>query len=310
MKKLFALLSFSFLSFGILAQESAPVKTFWDDPFNDPMLPLYALSAMVFLTIILVMVVALYMVRIIHLLVSEAEKEKALKEGRVLVSAPSYWSKVMQKLNASVPLEKEQDIDMGHDFDGIRELDNHLPPWWKWLFIGTIGWAVIYLIIFHVFYVFPLSIGEYEEEVTMAKEQAEKMKASQPAALIDENTLQYTADAAILAKGKIIFMSSNCVACHRADAGGNSIGPNLTDEYWIHGGGAKNVFLTIKNGAVEKGMPAWGKVMSAKDVRDVAFYILSLQNSQPPNPKAPQGERYQPEKAPDVTDSTRQQAGL
>jgi cytochrome c oxidase cbb3-type subunit 3 len=104
----------------------------------------------------------------------------------------------------------------------------------------------------------------------------------------------YSADAAILEKGKVVF-NNNCVACHRADGGGNTIGPNLTDEYWIHGGGIKNVFSTIKNGKVDKGMPEWGKAMSAQDVRDVAFFVMSLKGTNPANGKAPQGELYKPD---------------
>jgi cytochrome c oxidase cbb3-type subunit 3 len=110
---------------------------------------------------------------------------------------------------------------------------------------------------------------------------------------IDENTLTYSPDEVILTNGKKVFTANNCGSCHRNDGGGNAIGPNLTDAYWIHGGSIRNIFVTINKGVVEKGMPAWGKAMSPSDVRNVAFYIMSLQGTNPPNPKAPQGELFE-----------------
>jgi len=312
MKKIYISLAGFLLTTAAWAQESTAAKTFWDDPINDPMMPVYAVSTLVFIVLLLVVFVALYMVRIVNILIVESEKEKAAKEGRVYIPRPSLWNSISQKLNASVPVSQEQDIDMGHSFDGIRELDNHLPPWWKWLFYGTIGWSAVYLVVYHLSASLPLSTEEYNTEIAIAQQQAEKRKASQPALVIDESALEYTADAEIIAKGKSVFVGNNCGACHRADGGGNTIGPNLTDEYWIHGGGIKNVFTTIKNGAVEKGMPAWGKSMSSQDVRDVAFYVMSLQGTKPANGKSPQGEQYIPEQkvAPIDSVKTKAQASL
>ncbi len=133
-------------------------------------------------------------------------------------------------------------------------------------------------------------MGEYQAELTRAEEDASILKASQPAEVIDESKLEYNADAEVLSHGKVVFTSNNCASCHRNDGGGNTIGPNLTDEYWLHGGSIQNIFSTINKGVVEKGMPAWGRVMSPKDVRDVAFYIMSLKGSNPPDAKKPQGE--------------------
>ncbi|HEY9009370.1 MAG TPA: cbb3-type cytochrome c oxidase N-terminal domain-containing protein [Ohtaekwangia sp.] len=310
MKKVYMSLAAFLMASAAIAQESSVTKTFWDDPINDPMMPVYAVSAMVFIVLVLVLAVALYMVRIVNILIEQSEKDKAAQEGRVYVPRPSFWGRLSQKLNDSVPVSQEEDIDLGHNFDGIRELDNHLPPWWKWLFYGTIGWGAVYLVVYHISASFPLSIGEYDREIALAHEQAEKRKASQPAVVIDENALKYTADAAIIAKGKSVFVGNNCGTCHRADGGGNTIGPNLTDEFWIHGGGIKNVFSTIKNGAVEKGMPAWGKSMSSEDVRNVAFYVMSLQGRKPANGKAPQGDKYIPEKEAVAVDSVKTQASL
>ncbi|HEY5823319.1 MAG TPA: cbb3-type cytochrome c oxidase N-terminal domain-containing protein [Cyclobacteriaceae bacterium] len=294
------LLMFAFIP--AWAQDSAQATTLGDTPFNYTLLPFYALTAMVFIAVILVMIAALYMLKILNIMVRQAGEERAQRLGIPYVPQPSWWDNLTQKLNASVPLAEEKDIDMGHDFDGIRELDNHLPPWWKWLFVATVIWGVIYIFIYHFTNSLPLQIGEYQNELASAEEQVRILRASQPAAVIDENTLTYTKDEGMISKGKIIF-TGNCVACHRSDGGGNTIGPNLTDNYWLHGGGMKNVFVTIKTGAVEKGMPAWGKAMSPQDVRDVAFYVMSLQGTNPKDGKAPQGELFTPveEKAP--TDS-------
>jgi cytochrome c oxidase cbb3-type subunit 3 len=309
MKKIFICLAALLLTSNVMAQDIVATKTFWNDPVNDPMMPLYAVSTIVFIVFILVIAVAIYTLRIVNLFASQVEKEHALKEGKIYIPKPSLWDKISQRLNASVPVAQEQDIDLGHNFDGIRELDNHLPPWWKYLFYATVAWGVVYLVVYHVSYSMPLSDEEYVNEITLAKENAEKLKASQPAAIIDENALAYSADAVILEKGKAVF-SNNCVACHRADGGGNTIGPNLTDEYWIHGGEIKNIFSTIKNGKVDKGMPEWGKAMSIQDVKNVAFFVMSLQGTNPANAKAPQGELYKPNEKTIAIDSTQASASL
>ena len=114
----------------------------------------------------------------------------------------------------------------------------------------------------------------------MAEENARQLRASQPQIAIDENALTFTKDASIIEKGKSVFTEYNCGSCHRNDGGGNTIGPNLTDEYWLHGGGIKNVFSTIKNGVVEKGMPAWGKSMKPRLCATWRF-LMSFKNESP-----------------------------
>lgn len=286
-----------------LAQDTA-APSFWSDPFNHPMTPVYFLLGGVGLTVILILITIIYLVRIINLLVRETEKARAAKEGVQYVPRPSFFEKIWDDLNASVPVSQEKDIDMGHSFDGIRELDNHLPPWWKGLFYGCIIWGIGYLIVYHVTDSLPLSEAEYHEELAVAREKARMLAASRPAEAIDENTLTYNADPERIAKGQAVFNSNNCGSCHRQDGGGNTIGPNLTDAYWLHGGSVQNIFRTISIGVVEKGMPAWGKVMSAADVRDVTFYVMSLQGSEPRDAKGPQGEFYKPDDSPVKPDST------
>ena len=279
-------------------------QSFWTDPFSHPMLPVYTTMAFVFITMIMVLVTIIYLVRIIKFLILENNKAAAEKAGVSYVAPPSMFEKLWQDLNASVPVAKEQDIDLGHSYDGIRELDNHLPPWWKGLFYACVIWGIGYLIVYHVTGSLPLSLDEYQAELTTADEKAKALRASRPAEVVDENTLLYIADAALIAKGKTVFVANNCGSCHRADGGGNTIGPNLTDDYWLHGGTIKNIYTTVNTGVVEKGMPAWGKVMSASDVRNVAFYIMSLQGSNPVDAKAPQGELYKPADVVVPSDST------
>ena len=274
---------------------------------TDPLLPVYLTAAAVLLVLILVVSVAIYVIRVLNYLTRQTVAQGSARK-ETTHSAADWWSRFVQKMNASVPVEQEKEIELDHSYDGIRELDNHLPPWWKWLFYGSMGWAVVYFIIFHVTESLPLSQGEYQHEIALAEEQVRRYKASQPHADIDENALVFAPDAQIIEKGKSIFINNNCGGCHRPDGGGNSIGPNLTDEYWLHGGEIKHVFLTIRNGVVEKGMPAWGKSMTAQDVRDVAFFVMSLQGTNPPDPKAPQGVVFKQVSAP--AESTPTQAGL
>ena len=293
----------------VFAQEAVQAqKTFWDDPASDPMLPFYMMTTFMLVVIILVGFVAIYLIKILNMLTLQAEMEKAQKLGIAYVAKTNWWNKFVQRVNASVPVEQEKNIDLGHNYDGIRELDNHLPPWWTGLFIGTIGFAIIYMVVFHLTESLPLQEQEYQRELAVAEEQARALSASQPQAVIDENALVFTNDPAIIGKGKVVFMNNNCGSCHRNDGGGNAIGPNLTDEYWVHGGDVKQIFLTIKTGVVEKGMPAWGKTMSPQDVKDVTFFVMSLLGTNPPDAKGPQGELFIP--VPVTTDSTKVQASL
>jgi cytochrome c oxidase cbb3-type subunit 3 len=292
-------LAASGLSLTAFGQSSEPAASSF---LNDPLLPLYITGAAVLILLLLVLVVAVYVMRILNFLTREAVAQNPASRGVPVPQQKNWWQNFVQKMNASVPVEQENEIEMEHSYDGIRELDNHLPPWWKWLFYGTIAWGVVYFFLFHVSSSLPLSQDEYKRELALADEQIRQHKASQPQSVIDENSLTYVADEAMIEQGKTVFTNNNCGGCHRSDGGGNSIGPNLTDEYWLHGGEVKNIFLTIKNGVVEKGMPAWGKAMSPKDVRDVTFFIMSLQGTNPPDAKAPQGEVFR--------QSVQTQAGL
>jgi len=308
MKRVIASLLMSASTLAAFAQEPASAEKTWVD---DPMLPLYIVMAAIVVVTILVLITGIYMIRVVNMYADQSERERAVRKGVTYKQRPGWWSRLSRQMHDYVPIEEESKIELDHNFDGIKELDNHLPPWWKWLFYVTIVWAVVYFVIYHVSDTYPLMIQEYNQEMSDAADQLRKLKASQPQEAIDENSLAFTVDAAIIGKGREVFSTMNCGSCHRPDGGGNAIGPNLTDEFWIHGGEIKQVFNTIKNGAVEKGMPAWGKSLSPSDVRNVAFYVISLQGTQPPNPKAPQGDKYvAPAPAPAASDSTKVQASL
>jgi len=199
---------------------------------------------------------------------------------------------ILAALTDATPVEKEADILLDHDYDGIKELDNNLPPWWKWGFYISIVYAVVYLLIYHVFNIVPSSSERWENEMASAQEQIDRYMAT-AANLIDENSVTLLEDEGRLKNGKKIY-DLNCVACHAADGGG-LVGPNLTDEYWIHGGSINSVFAVIKNGVIEKGMIPWKTQLSPAEMQDVASYVLTLQGTTPANPKAAEGEKYVPE---------------
>lgn len=172
-----------------------------------------------------------------------------------------------------------------HEYDGIQELDNPAPAWFQFLFYVTIVFAIIYMINYHMIGKQNASFDEYMQEVTVAQQQKDELIRT--GALINENNVKVLTDAADIDKGKEIY-NANCVSCHNADGGGG-VGPNLTDKYWIHGGGIKNVFSTIKYGVPAKGMITWQTQLSPKQMNQVASYVLTFEGKTSANPKAPEG---------------------
>ncbi len=199
----------------------------------------------------------------------------------------SYLGKLYAKLLDSKPIEEEGEIILDHNYDGIKELDNTLPPWWVYMFYMTIIFAVIYLLRFEVFNG-DSNVMEYEKDVAQAKIDIAEWKKNNPN-MIDASSVELLTEAADLEKGKEIF-NTNCAVCHLADGGGK-IGPNLTDDHWINGGGIKNVFTTItEGGRPGKGMVAWKGDLTALERAQVASYVLSFQGTTPATPKAPEGD--------------------
>ncbi len=222
--------------------------------------------------------------------------EKARKEKQF------RWIKTLYlKLLDSKPVEEEHDIILDHNYDGIKELDNNLPPWWVYGFYVTIIFGVVYLIRFHVYNDYN-QIEEYETEVAEARIAIEEYKKNAKD-LVDVNTVTLLTDAADLKAGEAIF-TANCVACHKADGGGG-IGPNLTDKYWILGGGIKNVFNTISEGGRDgKGMVAWKQTLKPAEMAQVASYVLSFEGTTPADPKEPQGDIWVDPDAPKGEEKT------
>ena len=217
--------------------------------------------------------------------------EKIIVAGKV--QSDSWLVKTWHQLDKqiftkAVPLEKEADLLLDHDYDGIKELDNALPPWWKYGFYITIVVAVFYLLKFEVWHTGMNPTEEYNAEITEAKIQTDAYLASAKEN-VDENTAVLL-DAAGAAQGKLLFLKT-CTPCHLAEGQG-VVGPNLTDDYWIHGGSVKDVFKTIKYGYPDKGMQSWQNIYSPLEIEELDTYIKSLRGTHPPNPKAPQGDLY------------------
>jgi cytochrome c oxidase cbb3-type subunit 3 len=247
------------------------------------------------LVVVLVLLIAIEMVisaadNIVYQLLPEEEKARLAAEELLPVKESAWFKNLMKKLTKTVPIEDEGSLLLNHDYDGIKELDNNLPPWWVYSFYACIVFAAIYLVRFEIMGADNQEM-ELKKELAQAKIDVEAYMKNAPD-LMDEKTVTLLTDPAALAQGKEIF-TTNCAACHRADAGGQ-IGPNLTDDHWILGGGIKNVFHTITNGGRDgKGMVSWKtNGMKPKDIQKVASYVLSLRGSNPKDAKAPDGELW------------------
>ncbi|QQL50247.1 cbb3-type cytochrome c oxidase N-terminal domain-containing protein [Mucilaginibacter ginkgonis] len=215
------------------------------------------------------------------------EIEAEMNPGKVK-KAKKPKGEVWQKLLSLKPMAQEKEILIEHDYDGIQELDNPIPAWFMYLFYATILFAVGYLLNYHVFMTGPLQYAEYRNEMAQAAIE-KKAYLSKTANQVDENTVKLNPDASVLAAGGTTFRST-CAPCHGDHAQGN-VGPNLTDDYCLHGGKINDIFKTIKYGVLAKGMPTWEKQLSPKQISDVANYIISLHGSNPANPKPPQGTK-------------------
>ncbi|KIO76377.1 cytochrome C [Pedobacter lusitanus] len=253
------------------------------------------------ITAVMILCVAILMLKVIKFYVRESihptpfatpeEREKRRMEQEALLvlekKKPSIWTRLMQLK----PLEEEKNLVMEHKFDGIAELNNPTPAWFMILFYGTIIFAIGYLLTYDV-----LGFGKSQEEEYIAEiEQAAEAKVaflSNPANAanaVNENNMEQSKDEAVIKNGASLF-ANRCTPCH-GEHGEGLVGPNLTDEYWLHGGTAKDVFKTIKYGVPEKGMIAWEKSLSAQQLSDLTNYVLSLKGTNPAGAKAPQGNK-------------------
>lgn len=209
----------------------------------------------------------------------------------------------------------KEDNQLNHDYDGIRELDNDMPSWWLYLFYFTIAFSVVYFVYYQVTKTGPSQAEEYLLEMNpeSAKEFSlgyhspyYKKDAGVPGAaaaaiaadkekgeavtVLEVSQLEVLTDEESLKEGKAIY-ATNCAACHGANGEG-IIGPNFTDQYWIHGGNINDLVRIINVGVPAKGMIPWNKTLTPEKIHQVASYVLSLQGTNPPNGKAPEGELY------------------
>lgn len=199
----------------------------------------------------------------------------------------AWINSVYQKSLGSKPVTEEHEIILDHNYDGIKELDNDLPPWWLYAFYASIVFAAVYLVRFHIFDG-ENQYDELETEYAEAKIALEEYKKTAKD-LVDFNTVEVLTSASDLSTGKAIY-EENCVACHMSDGGGG-IGPNLTDEHWILGGGIKNVFKTVSEGGRNgKGMIAWKQSLKPSEIAQVSSYVLQFQGTTPAKPKEAEGD--------------------
>ena len=248
-----------------------------------------AVSLFLFLVLLILIAIEAIIGALENVMLQKMEPEAKARflENKNKAFEFTWLKSTYKKLLGSKPIEDEGEIILDHNYDGIKELDNSLPPWWVYSFYLSIIFAAIYLVRYHIFEG-PTQLQEYETEMAEAKLAIEEYKKTAKN-LVDVNTVTLLTDAADLNAGKAIW-DLNCVACHLADGGG-SIGPNMTDEYWILGGGIKNVFQTISEGGRDgKGMIAWKQQLKPLEMAQVSSYLLTLQGSTPANPKAAEGE--------------------
>jgi len=208
-----------------------------------------------------------------------------------LVSGVEPKESVLASLFEESEILPDEELLLDHDYDGIRELDNNLPPWWIGMFYLSIIFGVIYIPYYHFSGGGQLQEQEYLTEMQEAEEEVAAYVAKR-GNMVDETNAKAATSEAALAKGQETYLTK-CSACHGQAAEG-LVGPNLTDKNWLYGGGIRDVFKTIKYGVPAKGMIAWKNQLTPSQIVEVASYILTLQGTNPPNAKAPQGDLYDP----------------
>ncbi|MCC5919108.1 MAG: c-type cytochrome [Cyclobacteriaceae bacterium] len=271
---------------GVSAQES---KSFWETfgQLEMEQQVLLGLLVTVIVMVILLLGVIVYLISFMYAQMSPAtdavEKQSAFA---------AWWEKFDEKYvtGKMTPIKEEKDKMLDHSFDGIVELDNHMPPWLKYTFYFTIVFGVVYFSYYTVLGIGATQTEEYQEEQRIAAIKIEKAKQN-ALATIDENTVQFTTETPALTDGQRIF-EANCAACHAKDGGGG-VGPNLADEYFIHGNSISDVFKVVKYGVRSKGMIPWEDQLSPEEMQNVSSYVLTLVGTEPANPKDPEGEKME-----------------
>lgn len=245
------------------------------------------LFLLMFFIVLIVTAIALFYV--IAQIKDSTDKIIAEKKGLPYkeLTFETWWKRF---IGTEVDVSDEETILLTHEYDGIKELDNHLPPWWTGLFWLTIIFSVVYMLVYHVWKTAPLQEEEYNIAVAKADKEIKAYIELQGGS-IDENTVVLDLEnQTALTNGKEIY-DLNCMACHGMQGEG-TVGPNLTDEYWIHGGSINDIFSVIKYGVPEKGMISWQTLLKPNEIQDVSNYIVTLIGTNPDNPKDPEGEKY------------------
>lgn len=244
----------------------------------------------------LVLFLLVYVIYLVGVLNNILNKKEPMTEYEKAYDEQPFWNKVFQ-LN---PLKLEKELMMDHAYDGIYELNNPTPPWFMGLFYITILFGFIYIGVYHVMGDGNIMETEYKEEV-LAAEKTHEEYMKKFANSINEDNVKVLADAKGLEAGALIY-KQNCVACH-GEKGEGKVGPNLTDEYWLHGGSIKNIFHTVTEGVPSKGMISWKKQLNPLQIQQVSSYIMTLIGTKPANAKEPQGNVYS--EKPISSDSTK-----
>lgn len=201
-------------------------------------------------------------------------------------------SKNLFEEQPNVILDDEKDKLLDHEYDGIQELDNPMPPWWLYGFYFTIVLGVVYMFYFDVLGVGLTQAEEYDAEVALAEELYKPIEEVAPTVSFAE--LEVLSDEASIAAGKALYSSPKnlCTTCHGGQSEG-LVGPNLTDDFWIHGCDLESIMTSIKTGFPTAGMPPYGSGVPLSDIelQQLASYIISLRGSNPPNAKQPEPNR-------------------
>ncbi len=282
--RLTILVLLSMLSQNVLAQDAAEAVK---------VLPNYGgLSANTFYFLVSVIATEIIVILFLVFSISRVYAELVPAKAAAVVkesTLAALWSKLDKKLfTKAIPLEKEADALLDHNYDGIQELDNALPPWWKYGFIITIGFAFVYLLNFHVLGNGKNPTEEYAAEMNKAEVEKAEYEAKNKDRIDEANVPM--ANAAGIEKGKEYY-TANCIACHGA-SGEGGVGPNLTDNYWLHNGSLNDIYNTIKKGYPDKGMQSWAVKFNPKEISELASFVKSIKGTNPPNGKIPQGDLY------------------
>ncbi|MCE7040822.1 cbb3-type cytochrome c oxidase N-terminal domain-containing protein [Dyadobacter sp. CY312] len=271
-KGVLSVLMLFFVSFSAFAQDEAPVRA-----ITGTDLLLYILLGVLFFVAVLVVILLVNALSLLRQMTTTEGESKALFS--------EHWWKKFAGMGIAIK-DEQQILIEGHDYDGIQELDNRMPPWLQSLFVSTIVIAIGYSAYYFGGFG-DMQIAELEKDIAQA-EIEKKAYIEKVGASMDENSVTELTDDASIGQGQALF-TEKCAACHGPDGGG-TVGPNLTDAYWLHGGSINDLFKVIKYGVPEKGMISWEKQLSPTDIQKVASFVLSIKGTKPANPKEPQGE--------------------